>query len=321
MGLRQTSGLFCSYNLLARAGQAANFESSGKSYSENGRHARGNSHLSCLSLQTRDKLPIRDNGSIAMGTGKRSPNFPFISLEKAIYRAEEFYHANLLARANAGVAVEVWGYAAKSSGGQQTIAALVAYGLLEEEGSGPSRKLWLSPLGKAIVLDERPGSEDRKTAIREAAKNPRIFNELLEIYSETGIPSDPHIKHTLQSEYHFPPKKVVEFIKIFRQTIDFAGINGRSEEMEERPSRSDVTREEVFRGEMVPARTSASVVQRPEPAGMKQDTIDLDEGLAVLQWPANISMESLQEIKDWLSFQIRRMEQRAKRSAQVEDDE
>lgn len=257
-----------------------------------------------------------------MGTGKRSPNFPFIPLEKAIYRAEEFYQANLLARTSAGVAVEVWGYAPKSSGGQQTIAALVAYGILEEEGTGPSRRLWLSPLGKSIVLDERPGSEDRKTAIQCAAKNPKIFNELFDVYSSTGVPSDPHIKHTLQSDYHFPPKKVVEFIKIFRQTIDYAGINGRSHEGGEMTSGSAYQREDVYRGEMLPAKVSAQAVQRSEPAGMKQDTIDLDEGVAVLQWPANISMDSLQEIKDWLSFQIRRMEQRAKRSSlQVDDDD
>lgn len=256
-----------------------------------------------------------------MGTGKRSPNFPFIPLDKAIWRAEQFYQANLLARTSASVAVEIWGYAPKSSGGQQTIAALIAYGLLEEEGIGSARKLWLSQLGKAIILDERPGSREKKTALQEAGRNPRLFNELLTLYAESGVPSDPHIKHTLQTDYHFHPKKVAEFIKIFRQTIEYSGINYSQEETQEIISESEKIREEAHRGEMVPAKASVPFAQRPEPSGMKQDTIDLDEGVAVLQWPANIGMDSLQEIEDWLNFQLRRMRQRAERSsAQVEND-
>ena len=35
---------------------------------------------------------------------------------------------------------------------------------------------------------------------------------------------------------------------------------------------------------------------------MKQDTFSLDEGLAMLQWPAGMSAESAQEFDDWLAL-------------------
>ncbi len=40
---------------------------------------------------------------------------------------------------------------------------------------------------------------------------------------------------------------------------------------------------------------------------MKQDTYTLDEGDVVLQWPARLSQESYEDLKDWLDLIARKM--------------
>ncbi len=70
----------------------------------------------------------------------RSPQFPFIPLEKAISRAREFeavYGQNAGRPTNV---VKTWQYTEKSSGGIQTVAALAAFGLLQDEGGGEQGK-------------------------------------------------------------------------------------------------------------------------------------------------------------------------------------
>jgi len=62
----------------------------------------------------------------------RSPSFPFISLPEAVHRARELYDAERRNLVHPDVAVAHWGYARSSSGGKQTIAALRAYGLVED---------------------------------------------------------------------------------------------------------------------------------------------------------------------------------------------
>ena len=40
---------------------------------------------------------------------------------------------------------------------------------------------------------------------------------------------------------------------------------------------------------------------------MNQDTLTLDEGQVVLQWPASISAENYKDLKDWLDLMTRRI--------------
>src|SRR5207244_4315932 len=103
----------------------------------------------------------------------RSPQFPFISLERCVARAKEFeavYGQNSGRPVNV---VKAWGYTEKGSGGIQTIAALAAFGLLDDEGSGDTRKLRLSPLAITILKDKRPGAAE--SALKQAAIKPKVL--------------------------------------------------------------------------------------------------------------------------------------------------
>jgi hypothetical protein len=66
---------------------------------------------------------------------QRSPAYPFINLETALRRAKEFYEKEVRNAVNIKIAAKHWGYEEKSSGGLQTAATLISFGLLRDEGT------------------------------------------------------------------------------------------------------------------------------------------------------------------------------------------
>jgi hypothetical protein len=155
-------------------------------------------------------------------TGGRGPSYPFISLQEAIARARKFFDAEGKNAAPVAAAVEHWGYAAKSSGGRQTVAALLQFGLLRDEGSGDTRKVALSKMGLDILLREA-GSQEQREFIANAARQPKLYRELLTNYSG-GLPSDATLRHYLIASKDVPSAAVDGLIKNFRATAAFAGL-------------------------------------------------------------------------------------------------
>ena len=60
----------------------------------------------------------------------RSPAYPYVNLEAAITRAKEFYDKEQRNSANINIAAKHWGFVDGSSSGQQTVAALMSFGLM-----------------------------------------------------------------------------------------------------------------------------------------------------------------------------------------------
>jgi hypothetical protein len=165
--------------------------------------------------------PIKDKK-----TRTRSPAYPFINLETAIRRAREFWEKEQRNAANLKVAVDHWGYDQKSSGGLQTAAAMVSFGLLKDEGSGPKRKLQLTSAALRIILDPTAESKERSDAIKQAALAPKIHQRMWQKWGST-LPSDASLKYTLLTEWEppFNPNSVDGFIKQYKDTIAFAKLS------------------------------------------------------------------------------------------------
>jgi len=153
----------------------------------------------------------------------RSPAYPFINLETAIKRAREFYEKEGRNAAPLKVAVKHWGYEEKSSGGLQTAAALISFGLMRDEGTSDTRKLKLTSSALAIILDGRPNSESRANAIKTAALTPKIHQQIWRRWGNSQT-SDANIKHMLILELNppFNPNTAETVIKEYRDTIAFA---------------------------------------------------------------------------------------------------
>lgn len=157
----------------------------------------------------------------------RSPQFPFINLEKCVARARELEAAYGQSAGRSANIVKVWGYAEKSSGGSQTMAALSAFGLLDDEGNGDGRKLKLSSLALTILKDKRPGKAVE--ALKIAALRPKAINEL---WKEWGISRPP--THECISSLHLDKKykedAAERVLKIYDDTISYANLVQTNEE-------------------------------------------------------------------------------------------
>lgn len=144
----------------------------------------------------------------------RSPSFPFISLPEALHRARELYEAERRNPVHPDVAVAHWGYARSSSGGKQTIAALRAYGLLEDLRG----ELRLTDRAQHILVRE-PGSTERNDLLRAAALSPPLFSKLWHRYG-AGTPS----RSWLVLELKVNEKSVEELLRSYRETLQYAKL-------------------------------------------------------------------------------------------------
>jgi len=153
----------------------------------------------------------------------RSPAYPYINLETAIKRAKEFYDREGRNAAPVKVAVKHWGYEEKSSGGLQTAAALISFGLMQDEGTGDKRKLKLTANALIILRDDRPNSETRAQAIKTAALTPKIHQQIWARYKGSQF-SEASLKHMLILELDppFNPNTAETVIKEYKDTIGYA---------------------------------------------------------------------------------------------------
>lgn len=268
-------------------------------------------------------------------TKDRSPSFPFISLGKALDRAREFAAVHKRAAPRLAMAAPTWGYGLKSSGLLQTVAALKAYGLLEDSGAGEDRKIYLTDLAWKILLDTRPGAKEQ--ALREAALRPRLIAEYIVNWG-VSRPEDAHCISELQFDRGFTEAAARTFIRVFDDTISLANLSeddsisrssiigppsevpsshepGESALVPEgalSPPRSGLSTFLANAARRVTAQTTANAT--PD---VPRATLPLPEGLAALELPEGLSQESLEDVRDWIQVMLRRAE-RAIQRAQVD---
>jgi hypothetical protein len=240
---------------------------------------------------------------------ERSPSFPFIALDKAIMRANEVAEAHKRNPARPAVVGQTWGYGPKSSGLIQTIAALKAYGLMEDIGRGEDRKVQLTDLAWRILHDTRAGA--REEAVREAAMRPRLIAE----YAQKWVPDRPANNHCL-SELHldrgFTPQAAELFLRVFDTTVAFANLkdsDNLSQVPEDGPlahpppqtaSSEPSSFERMFMGLMSPIPKG-----NPPPATITpRATLPLPEGIVALELPLGLSRTSFEHFKAWVTTMV-----------------
>lgn len=150
----------------------------------------------------------------------RSPSFPFISLPEALERARAFYGKEHRHETEPEVAVRHWGYSPRSSGGNQTLAALRAFGLVEMVREG---KVRLTERALRILLDEREESPERGQLLRQAALSPALHSRIWERYKGV-LPSDATLRLYLLTDEGFNERSVDELIAELKETLEYAGI-------------------------------------------------------------------------------------------------
>lgn len=162
----------------------------------------------------------------------RSPNYPGIDLPTAIERARVVFDKENRHEAPMATITAHWGYSAPTNGGAATTySALKKFGLLEDVGSGADRRGKLTDLAFEILR-----SPDPSDAIRVAALTPEIHDEMWQKYG-ASLPSDRNLQWTLVRERGFTESGAEDFIREYRSTVAFAGLN---DEQPEDPVQVDV---------------------------------------------------------------------------------
>jgi hypothetical protein len=146
----------------------------------------------------------------------RSPNYPSMGLKEALEKARLIYDAEKRSFGSPDVLRADMGYTAGTGPAGRALSALKQYGLIDEK-DGQYR---ISD-GAFALLELSHGSEEYRSALKEAALRPAIFNELIGHYAG-NIPSDTNLRDYLLRVKKFNPAAVADFIRIFRETVELA---------------------------------------------------------------------------------------------------
>jgi hypothetical protein len=181
-----------------------------------------------ISINRAIRLPIRkQKGAMAetkpqtptlVTKRDRSPQFPYIGLAKAVERIEKIFEKAKRYDVRVADIASDWKLSPKSSSTDRNVAALIAYGLVEESGSREGKKIKVSENGWRILADTRPGAKDKLLA--EAALKPPIIAEYARHWEE-GRPDEAHALSQLKFEGGFTEEGAAQFLRVFDETIRF----------------------------------------------------------------------------------------------------
>lgn len=209
--------------------------------------------------------------------------FPFINLQKALVRAKDLHEAD---RNNKGLGIPsvfaAWGYSEKSSGGFQTVGALMTYGILEDEGSNADRRVRFTADGRRYFATEL--DEDRDSLRRVFARTPPLLGHLTHQWGDR-IPPD-HVARTyLKTEVGLNDQSARAVLGIYKDNLNYAGHGGEAEGRESQDS--------------APAPDQPSV-ELPRPTVKVGDFVQwTSEG--VLQFPSPKRVRWVDDSGDWIA--------------------
>jgi len=233
----------------------------------------------------------------------RSISYPAISLPTAIERAEKLWAEAKKNSIPFIVAAKCWGYSEKSSGAKGSLAALISFGLLEPIGSGASRQVKLTE--RAIRIIMAPDEISKKGAISDAAVSPKIYDEILAKWKD-DLPSDAMLNYYLINDRSFNANSVKDFIRDFRETMEFAKLNGSGIMSLSDESNTKQVQEYEDVGRLVNnIRPDAGL---PLTNNATEEVYHCEDGeKIVIRWPSKYKDKNLEDIKAWLDILARKI--------------
>lgn len=261
----------------------------------------------------------------------RGPAYPYVNLEEAIEMTRKLYeYARRSPAPVESVAKNAWKYSPTSSSTVKVIAALKYFGLAEEVAGEKGKSLKITDRAYRILVDSKDSPEWRQ-CVRDAALSPRWYQFC---WNTWGKELPPSMRSTLIFNHHFVESTVDAFLRDYRKTISFAGLLDDEPSADSEGDSTSESDNSANVGERVESikildapshgecgqpepRVAANLAAQPVKGGpaMRQDVFSLSEGNVIIQWPASLSQESLQDLKDWLKI----LERKISRSAVTGD--
>jgi hypothetical protein len=245
----------------------------------------------------------------------RSPNYPAISLPKAVEFAKKQYQQDAMQKIPVDIAYQRWGYKAGGSQGDMTLAAMKSYGLIDVDGSGSGRQIQLTETSRKLCLDH----PDRDSILKDAALSPRINREVWDHY-HGELPKDDVLKHYLIWNMKFNERSIGTFISEFRDTISFANLqkydileekdDSGKEESDPPPPPDDLKPNKVKKMSQLQGNSELQEMRVP-----------LSGGEAVLFTPQNIDLDDFDILESYLNSFKKVLQKRSLKSNIPEDDQ
>jgi hypothetical protein len=254
-------------------------------------------------------------------TRQKSPPYPSLSLKGALDRAEQLREVAKGFSVPMPSAAKAWGYSPTSSSVISVVGALNQFGLLEEAGSGDAKRVKVSALGEAILLDKRPNSAARSNAIKKAALAPKVFLELWDQFKTSEVDD-----HTLVYELTlgraqsgkapYTEQAARDVAAKYVESLRFAGLDAEGNGAEQLVEPTTPEQNSVVPLED-PLRSRDLEVTLPplfagSPVPVFEEKKALDEGTAILIWPRQLSTDSVEDMEYWLMGVLRQIKRRAK---------
>ena len=247
----------------------------------------------------------------------RSPKHPAIDLEAAISNVTTFHSKAWDHPVTVEVACEFWGLTYGSGAGNRAIAALLQFGLLKGEGSGERRKVQITGRGLDLVSDPEGVTEARTQAVRDAALAPPVYKEMWDRWGPRLPTDDKKMTPVLLRDLGFNPRATSEFLRNFRATVAFAGLDKLAPETQiktaiggdttgQRPSEGGAAQDPQAKTKpTVKAPMEETTEPRDELSSVRVEdyTIPLrGAGTAVLSLPVPLTRKNYENLKGWLTW-------------------
>lgn len=250
----------------------------------------------------------------------RGPAYPYTDLGGAIELLRKLYAYAKRSPANVEAAAkDAWNWSPTSSTASKAVAALKYFGLAEDAGKD-HKSIKITDRGFRILVDHED-SEERKKALREAALSPTQYAYA---HNSWGAELPASARSTLMIERGFVPSTVDGFMRDYKRTMDFAGLNGDEMEDESEAPDSLSPSDSVVKmpnqstpATDVPVRSAQAsafgqVRDAREGRAMRQEVFSVEEGAIRVEWPASLSQASLEDIEAWLPILARKIKRAAK---------
>ncbi|MCK4626395.1 MAG: hypothetical protein KAV00_13840 [Phycisphaerae bacterium] len=236
----------------------------------------------------------------------RSPNYPVIGLQKATELTKVLYDAYKRNQVPVELVHQKWSYKAHGGVGNQTVAALKSYDLIDVDGSGKNRTIKISERAYKI-LENHP---DRKRLLQESALKPLVYQELWEQYGAGALPDNEIIRHYLKFDRNFNPSSIDGIIGDFRDTFSFVELNIGDKIVAHEEGGS--SHNAVDSNETPPIgfgnKPSVPPIMPPKGLNMATDTFTLGEGTITFQYPISLSEESFDDLEAWMKLQLKKIQ-------------
>lgn len=227
-------------------------------------------------------MPETESNSEPTVKRERSPSFPYIDLTMSIDHLEKLYSAARMNEIRVADVAEAWGMTAKSGSLMRYVAALGQFGLVVASGSGDGRRIKVSPSGRRILEDTRPGI--RESLCAEAALQPKLISGLF--LGEEGMPhwghdrpNDNIAESSLKFDLNFTSDAARRFLAVYDVTIKYViDSQDAKEGVDNTPNEAldseDKEQEKTESPEMQPAATEKMVEKAPPEFNQELNDID-----------------------------------------------